>query len=89
MQLKYAVYNAQTGQNTLFDSKEEAVQEFWKYVVALAKTHFNSTAYTVVEQYPDGTEKWYNDNNQEIDNPLSYQEINNIISNSTPVEVLP
>lgn len=96
MNTKYAVYNMEDGTNTLYDTKEMAVDAFWKNVVSLARSHAHNTAYMVVEQYEDGSEKWYNDNNQEIDRPQSLEErlnrmqLNNITDeNKTTVEVLP
>jgi hypothetical protein len=49
----------------------------------------------VVEQNENGTETWFNDYNQEIDKPMTPEEIEAIINfantleNSTPVETLP
>ena len=86
---KYAVYNATSGENILYDSRDEAIQAFWANVVNFAKSQFHDTAYTVVEQHEDGTETWYNDQNQEIDKPKTISEIEEIISNPTPVETLP
>ena len=74
MNTKYAVYSAETGLNTLYDTKQEAVDAFWVNVVALAKSHFHNTAYMVVEQNEGGTETWFNDNNQEIERPLTAAE---------------
>jgi hypothetical protein len=91
MKIKYAVYDAITGENTLYDSKEQALEAFWAYVVALAKSHFNNSAYTVVEQYEDGTEKWFNDNNQEIEVEI-FDKTDYILAGGplrTTVEVLP
>ena len=76
---KYAVYNANNGENTLYDTKEQALQAFWGNVVAFAKSHFNNTAYMVVRQNDDGSETWFNDNNQEIDRPLSTDEIEAVL----------
>lgn len=92
---KYAIYNAHTGENILFDTQDEALQEFWKNVVSFALTHFGGTAYMVVEKNEDGSETWFNDNNEQITKPKSASEIKNIlknmkpIKNKTPVETLP
>jgi hypothetical protein len=74
MTTKYAVYSAQVGENVLYDTKEQAIDAFWVNVVALAKSHFHNTSYMVVEQNEDGTETWFNDNNQEIERPLTTAE---------------
>lgn len=91
MTTKYAVYNATSGENVLYDTKDEALQAFWTNVVAFAKSHFHDTAYMVVEQNENGTETWYNDQNQEIDKPMTSSEILELIriANPTPVEILP
>jgi hypothetical protein len=79
----------------LYDTKAEALQAFWVNVVVFAKTHFHNTSYMVVEQNENGTETWFNDYNQEIDKPMTPEEIEAIINfantleNSTPVETLP
>ena len=80
MTTKYAVYSATTGENTLYDTKEQALQAFWTNVVNFAKSHYYNTAYMVVEQNPDGSATWYNDKNQEIDRPMTAAEIENILN---------
>jgi len=80
--VKYSVYNPYTGENILFENKDQALQEFWKIVVAFAKSHMHNTAYSVIEQNSDGSEKWYNDNNQEIDRPKTANEIMQLIENA-------
>jgi hypothetical protein len=80
MTIKYAVYNATNGENVLYETKEEALQAFWVNVVKFAKSHFHNSAYMVVQQNEDGSETWFNDNNQEIDKPLSADEIEQILS---------
>lgn len=80
MAIKYGVYSAVTGENTVYDTKEEALQAFWVNVVSFAKSHFHNTAYTIIDQKDDGTEVWYNDNNEEIDKPMSKEEIETILS---------
>ena len=74
MNTKYAVYSAQVGESVLYDTKEQAIDAFWINVVSLAKSHFHNTSYMVVEQNEDGTETWFNDNNQEIERPLTAAE---------------
>lgn len=93
---KYAVYDAATGTNNLYDTKDEALQSFWAYVVAIARSNFHGTAYTVVEQHEDGTETWYNDGNEEIDKSQTSAEIEAAIKKvrllqheKTAVEILP
>lgn len=95
MTTKYAVYNPYSGEHTLFDTKDEALQDFWAIVISYAKSHMHNTAYMVVEQNEDGTETWFNDNNQEIERIRTPAEIAEIVANyqldnvKTPVEVLP
>ena len=79
MTKKYAVYDAVSGTNMLFDTKEEALQAFWAYVVEIARKTFHNNAYTIVEQNADNTETWYNDNNEEIDKAQTPAEIENAI----------
>ena len=85
MTIKYATYNID-GKNTIHDTKEEALRVFWSSVVLFAKSHFNNTAYMVVEQNEDGSETWYNDNNQEIDKPLTEAEIEEILNFANELE---
>lgn len=80
MNTKYAVYNPTNGENVLFDTKEEALQEFWKNVVAVAISHCHNTAYMVVEQNEDGSEIWRNDNEEVIKKPISNFQIQEYIS---------
>ena len=100
MSTKYAVYFASTGENKLYETKELAIEAFWNQVIGIAKTHCHNTAYMVVEQNEDGSETWYNDNNEEITRPKSPAEIKemnerdrvaSLISERdiTPIEVLP
>jgi len=79
LNIKYAVYNPQSGQNIFCDTKEEALQEFWKNVVALAISHTYNTAYMVVEQNEDGSEIWRNDNEEVIRKPILSFEIQKYI----------
>jgi hypothetical protein len=80
MAIKYGVYSAVTGENTVYNTKEQALQAFWVNVVSFAKSHFHNTSYTIIDQKEDGTEVWYNDNNEEIDKPMSKEEIEAILS---------
>jgi hypothetical protein len=68
------------GENVLFDTKEEALQEFWKNVVAVAISHCHNTAYMIVEQNEDGSEIWRNDNEEVIRKPISSFQIQKYIS---------
>jgi hypothetical protein len=92
---KYAVYEATNGENTLYDTKEEAIEAFWVNVIALAKSNYHNTAYMVVEQNEDGSETWFNDNNKEIENPKTVAEKlkllikkPNIIGKTATVEII-
>jgi len=78
---KYAVYNPLTGENELYETKDEALVRFWSIVVEFARSYMHGTAYTVIEQHDDGTETWYNDQNQEIDKTKTTQEIEEFIQN--------
>jgi hypothetical protein len=93
MSIKYAVYKPTTGENILYETKEEAIESFWLDVIKMAREACHNTAYMVVEQNEDGSETWYNDNNMEIEKPVSQEEIERWLSitqqNKTPVEVLP
>jgi len=104
MNTKYAVYFAANGENKIYDTKELALDAFWNQVIGIATSYCHNTAYMVVEQSEDGTETWYNDNNEEITRPKSRAEIKELIekariarkeaikiasSDVTPVEVLP
>lgn len=95
MKTKYAVYNALTGENVLYETKDEALLAFLANVTNFAKSHFYNTAYSIVEQNDDGSETWLNDQNQEIVFPETPAEIQSMIDfansleNPTPIENLP
>ena len=82
MTKKYVVYKPLTGENISYETKEDALQAFWKDVVGFALSYHHNTAYTVVEKNEDGSETWYNDNNQEIQKPLTAEEIEQLIENA-------
>ena len=75
MTTKYAVYNPMSGENIVFETKEEAILNFWNFAIQIARSHFHNTAYMVVETNEDGSETWYNDDNQEIERPKTQEEI--------------
>lgn len=75
MTTKYAVFNPTTGENVLYDTKEEAIEVFWITVISIARSHLHNTSYMVVEQNEDGSETWFNDNNQEIERPRTAAEM--------------
>ena len=79
MTTKYAVYDARSGENIIYNTKEEALQAFWVNVVDFAKSHFHNTAYTAIETDENGIEIWYNDNNQEIDKPMTAADIEEFV----------
>ncbi len=100
MTTKYAVFNPSSGENDMYDTVEEALQAFWTIVISYAVKHMHNTAYMVVQQNEDGSETWFNDNNNEIERPLTREEIlqklqdckpppQAQIANPTPVEILP
>lgn len=80
--IKYATYNPFTGENTLHDSKELALQAFWSLLINHVKRMGLETAYTTVEILEDGSEKWYNDNNQEIERPRTATEIEALLQSA-------
>lgn len=82
MTKKYAVYDTSTGENSIYQTKEEALQAFWKNVVSFAISYFHNTPYTVIETNADGSETWYNDKNEEIQKPLTAEEIEQQIENT-------
>jgi hypothetical protein len=93
---KYAIYDARNGENIIYDTKEEAIDAFWAHVISIAKKDFHNTAYMTVQQNEDGTEIWYNDNNNEIERPKTKEEIKELLkgpkiseANETTVEILP
>jgi hypothetical protein len=88
MNIKYAVYDPTKGHTVLFDTKEEAVNEFWKGVINFTLSHYYDTCYMVVEQNEDGSERWYNDNNEEIRRPRTTQEIEQMVK-IAKVSILP
>ena len=73
------VYDANTGQNITYDTQEEALEAFWKNVVKLARHNFYNTAYMVIEEKENGAKRFYNDGNQEIDRPITTEEIESLI----------
>ncbi len=76
--MKYGVFNPLNGETTLLDSKEEAMQLFWIRMIQLTLPHFHNTPYMTIIKNEDGSETWKNINDQEIDKPLSYEELSNL-----------
>lgn len=95
MNTKYAVINPFNGQNVMYDTKEEALNAFWELVMYTVRTHFHNTPYVKIDINEDGSETWYNDNNQELIKPLTLEETIELynktkrLTNLTPIEVLP
>lgn len=75
MTTKYAVYNPMVGESVFFETKEEAILNFWNFAIEVAKSHFHNTAYMIVEVNEDGSETWCNEDNQEIQRPKTEEEI--------------
>lgn len=98
---KYAVYNARTGKNEQFNTKEEALLCFWSNVIIFAKSHFHGVAYSTIDvDVETGDETWYveDDASKIMDKPLTPEEIELVVKQAaefvesltpTPVEVLP
>lgn len=82
MTKKFGVYNANKGEYDFYDTQEKALEAFWVNVVATARSHYHNTAYTVISQNEDGSETWFNDNNQEIEKTKTAQEIKELIDKS-------
>lgn len=76
---KYGVLSHTNGGFTFFDSKEEAIEEFWKRMIAIGYEHMQHTCYVTVEKNEDGTETWYNESDKEIDKILSTEEQEELI----------
>lgn len=80
MTTKYAVYDPTTGENKFYDTKDEALQNFWVTVISHAKSYFHGTAYTTVIFNDDGSQTWKNDNDEDIEKPKTPKEIEELIS---------
>lgn len=97
MIIKYAVYDPVTGENTIVDAKEDAIQLYWSRMIEVSKPFFHNTMWMTVEQYEDGSEIWKNENGTGIEKPKTFEEMNSIIESHflneikspTPVEILP
>jgi thymidine phosphorylase len=76
MSLKYGVLDIKTGETTFVSSKEEAVEIFWKRMISFALPFFHNTPYVIIEEQTDGSSKWFNSNNEDIERILSFEEMN-------------
>ena len=75
MTIKYAVYNLNSNDYDYFDTKEQAVIEFWDRLIDRALLHNNNTPYMTVETTSDGSEVWKNESGDVLEKILSYSEI--------------
>lgn len=75
--MKYGVFNPLNGETTLLNSKDEAMQLFWTRMLQFALPHFHNTPYVTIIQNEDGSETWQNINGQEMDKPLTEEEMMN------------
>lgn len=79
MTTKYAVYNPHTGLNDMYETKEEALQAFWLIAINFVIPMVHNTAYMTVQVNEDGSETWFNDSEQEIQRPLTPEEIQTLV----------
>ena len=87
---KYAVYDASTGCNVIYDNKNEALQAFWVNVVYTAMNFYHNTPYMIVEIDENGLETWKTISEEIITKPVSEAEIENYVANSiTKIVTLP
>lgn len=75
--MKYAVFNPITGETNIVTTKEEAMQLFWTRMLQFTLPHFHNTPYTIITENEDGSETWQNINGQEVDKPLTQEEMLN------------
>lgn len=84
---KYGVYDSELGITIVVDTEDEAVELFWKKMIKFSYPFFHNTSYVSIDYNDDGTEIWYNDNNNVIDKILTKEEKLNLIELSkTKVE---
>ncbi len=88
MTTKYAVFNAETGTRTLYDTTEEATQAFWDNLYHYAKRIHHSTVYVTVTKNEDGTETWHNDLGEKMPLPPDMSKLGQAREPTTKVEVL-
>lgn len=80
MTIKYSVHNPITGIPSLHDTREQALEEFWRVIISYMYAHMGNTAYTKIEILENGTELHFNDREENIDQMLSLAEIENMIA---------
>ena len=83
MAVKFAVYNPVTGEVSLHDTKEQALETFWSIVIGYIYEYMGKTAYTRIESQEDGSEKYFNDKDDEISFNMTIPQIEEIISKYT------
>lgn len=66
MKTQYAVYNPSTGENVKYETIDEALDSVLILSLELFKSYSHNTLFTFVDIEEDGTEKWYNQENQDI-----------------------
>ena len=79
---KYGVYNPKTGETDIVDTKEEAINLFYQYMIEVSKGFFHNTMYLTIVENDDGSVAYYNDGNK-VDRVLSPAELEVLWAAST------
>lgn len=74
MQIKYAIFNAETGLHEYFDTEDAAREAFWESLVYYAIKYNQSMTYATVIVNDDGSEVWKNEQGQELNRPTNHQD---------------
>lgn len=83
MTVKFVVYNPVSGMPSLYDTKDEALTAFWNIVVGYIYQYMGKTAYTRVEISEDGSETYFNDQEDEINFHMTVPQIEEMIAKYT------
>lgn len=95
-ELKYAVYDAKSGQNTYCNTKEDAISIFINNLIQFATSHFYDTPFAIVQTNEDGSETWKGFDEKEMKREFLNSEIEKAVrekfltkSELTKVEKMP
>jgi hypothetical protein len=87
MTTTYGVYHPKSGETFIVNTKEEAINLFYKFMIDFSKEFFHNTMYFTIQENEDGSVSYFNDGN-EVDRFLSPREIEDLWSEASEIQDL-
>jgi hypothetical protein len=84
MNTQYGVYHPTTGETIVVNTKEEAINVFYKSMIEFSKPFFHNTMYVTIQTNEDGSISYFNDGN-EVDQVLSSEELESLFNQSAEI----